>query len=259
MQELHACLQEAGRLLRYRFFFGPSSVLTNADIDASTRLLASIPEDVGRLLLDAIHFARREDVRNILQEFASIVRQQTYQGALALYHKLCVELISDYEQLTLPEDNDALDLRSFVEDLPDMEFASDVDRKIARACASMMDAVERAAQSKTVELVHDAVSHIHAHCEDPNLCLDVLADDLRVSGGHLGKVFIAIHRRSVADYINEVRIERAKTLLRETEMTVGKIAESVGIVNDTYFYTLFRKLVGPTPARYRRHAPRQRT
>lgn len=253
--DLHRLLSDARRVLRYRFFSGPSSILTGTDIDFTARLVAPFPSGINRRLSEAIHLVRRDEVHKILRECASLARQRTYQGALAVYHKLCVELLSDFEQLLQQDKREIAVFRGFVEDLSDVEFAADVDRRIASICESIMDAAERAAGSKTVDLIRSAETYIYTNYADRNLCLDSVADALRVSGGHLGRAFVTTHHRSLADYINEVRIDHAKDLLQHSKVAVQEVAESVGIANGTYFFTLFKKLVGTTPARYRRGAP----
>lgn len=63
-------------------------------------------------------------------------------------------------------------------------------------------------------------------------------------GEHLGM--------TVTEYITDVRMERAKSLLCDTAAPVYEIAEGVGINNYTYFCKLFKKREGRSPTQYRR-------
>ena len=52
-------------------------------------------------------------------------------------------------------------------------------------------------------------------------------------------------------YLNHCRIERAQALLALTDKSVSDISQEMGFCDQSYFGTVFRKLVGMTPAAYR--------
>ena len=54
-----------------------------------------------------------------------------------------------------------------------------------------------------------------------------------------------------SEYINNVRISAAETLLRETDMSVSEIAERVGYSDVYYFSKTFKRLVGCSPSKIR--------
>ena len=56
---------------------------------------------------------------------------------------------------------------------------------------------------------------------------------------------------SISDYINQVRMKHAALLLKETDLTVKEITEKIGITNSQYFFVLFKKYSGLSPAKYR--------
>ncbi len=75
---------------------------------------------------------------------------------------------------------------------------------------------------------------------------------------YLQKLFKRHTGQSPAQYCSYLRIARAKTLLRETELPIGEIAHQVGIENFGYFTRLFKKHEGLTPQEYRQTWPRER-
>ena len=56
---------------------------------------------------------------------------------------------------------------------------------------------------------------------------------------------------SYSEYVQKIRLEKAETLLRSTNMTVDEIAEAVGYQNKGYFYKIFKKEFGMTPRQMR--------
>ena len=72
-----------------------------------------------------------------------------------------------------------------------------------------------------------------------------------LSSGYLRKLFRASEGSGISDFIVNVRLDAAKDLLLNTNLTASAIAEKVGIYSNTYFSTLFRKHFGTTPILYR--------
>ena len=52
-------------------------------------------------------------------------------------------------------------------------------------------------------------------------------------------------------YQRQLRIERARQLLRQTNQTVAAIAAEVGYAETAFFAHTFKKLVGLAPGQYR--------
>jgi two-component system response regulator YesN len=57
--------------------------------------------------------------------------------------------------------------------------------------------------------------------------------------------------KNYVDYLNEVRIEKAKEYLRDSCYKTYEIAELVGIKDAHYFSKLFKKYTGVTPSEYK--------
>ncbi len=57
---------------------------------------------------------------------------------------------------------------------------------------------------------------------------------------------------TVMDYLTELRIEEAKKMLKETDMTIGEISDDIGFSDTSYFSKVFLKTVGESPSHYRR-------
>lgn len=83
------------------------------------------------------------------------------------------------------------------------------------------------------------------------LSLEGLADYVHLSASYLSKLFKREVGQNISGYIQQVRIERAKVLLRTTAMKTYEIAEAVGIPDPVYFSKLFKKATGQKPKDFR--------
>lgn len=81
--------------------------------------------------------------------------------------------------------------------------------------------------------------------------LESLSDELGINKYRLCREFSAHFNVSPLKYLNQVRINKAKEMLLETNDTIVSIGEAVGIVNTTHFINLFKKQTGDTPLKYR--------
>lgn len=68
---------------------------------------------------------------------------------------------------------------------------------------------------------------------------------------HLRHIFKAKRGRSLVQYLNEVRMERAKTLLVHSRLPLKQIAAMCGFRDEYYFSAVFRRHVRQPPGRYR--------
>lgn len=91
---------------------------------------------------------------------------------------------------------------------------------------------------------------IHQNYANKNLCLAEIAATVKISTPYVGRIFKEEIGMSVSEYINEVRLERAASLLVESGLTVIEILERIGVENEKHFYTLFKKKFGNTPKEY---------
>lgn len=84
-----------------------------------------------------------------------------------------------------------------------------------------------------------------------NLSLKELSDRYFINSAYLGQLFKKRYGIYFKDYLNCVRIEKAKELLLSSNEKIYKISELVGYNNVDYFINKFTKVVGTTPSKYR--------
>jgi len=80
----------------------------------------------------------------------------------------------------------------------------------------------------------------------------VLARKAGYSVDHFSRIFLKVTRSRPQDYVINARIERARQLLAESNLTVGMIAEALGFRDIFFFSRQFRQKTGQTPTEFRR-------
>ncbi|WP_102411215.1 helix-turn-helix domain-containing protein [Beduinella massiliensis] len=86
----------------------------------------------------------------------------------------------------------------------------------------------------------------------PHFSVSSLSDKVHFSESYLSNLFKKQYHMTVGEYINQLRMEKAKQLLLEPAARVSDVAEQVGFDNTDYFTKRFRQFTGLTPTEYRR-------
>lgn len=84
------------------------------------------------------------------------------------------------------------------------------------------------------------------------LSRDDIANSVYRNPAYLSRLFRKETGLSLSDYIVQLKIERAKHMLKETNDKISNIAEGLGYVHFSYFAKLFKKGAGLTPQEYRK-------
>ncbi|MCS7180139.1 MAG: AraC family transcriptional regulator [bacterium] len=92
--------------------------------------------------------------------------------------------------------------------------------------------------------------YIYSNIESKITSLDI-AKKLILSQRYIQKIVKDFTGYSFSNFVNMLRIEKAKELLKNENFQVKYIAHKVGIFNVNYFSRLFKKIEGVSPTKYR--------
>jgi len=98
--------------------------------------------------------------------------------------------------------------------------------------------------------VEHARHYIEEHCHLP-LTLTQIAWEVQLSGEHLGRLFKKHAKCTVFDAVHRARVEKAKQLLRTTELPVARVASACGYTSSNLLGRHFKMLTRMTPVAYR--------
>lgn len=105
--------------------------------------------------------------------------------------------------------------------------------------------------NRSIKLVlRKAIEYIHEHYNE-QVTLNEVADSIYVSTFYISRMFKKELGKNFVDYLNDVRIEKAKELLKDVKYKTYEVADMVGISDPHYFSKLFKKHSGITPSEYR--------
>lgn len=106
----------------------------------------------------------------------------------------------------------------------------------------------------TGALIQNMKAHIDDNYSNPDFSLGHLSGEFGLSGGYLSRLFKDSFGVRFVEYVTDIRIEKAKRLLADTETAIQDIAVAVGYTNSLTFIRVFKKHTGITPGQYRKDA-----
>jgi len=117
-----------------------------------------------------------------------------------------------------------------------MTFYSDEVKRISKSLYPHDDLTKQIIQSRLF---------IDKHFSE-NINLDKVAGKALVSKFHFIRVFKKYYGRTPNQYLQEVRIEKAKKLLQKGK-PIDEVCNAIGFVSKTSFISLFKRMTGKTP------------
>jgi transcriptional regulator GlxA family with amidase domain len=101
------------------------------------------------------------------------------------------------------------------------------------------------------ELMIDAQHWLQTHAADP-VDFGQLAQQFSMSQRTLNRRFKLATGISPGRYVQYLRLEQARDLLRDSNLSITEIATAVGYPDIGYFSTLFREHMAQSPTAYRK-------
>ncbi|MCR5291730.1 MAG: response regulator [Eubacterium sp.] len=118
--------------------------------------------------------------------------------------------------------------------------------KITNVCHNILTKKEES----TVDIIKNAKLYIEQNYSK-DLILDDVAKELQISPYYFSKLFKKRTGVNFIEYLTNLRIEKAKNLLRNSQKSIKEICVEVGYSDANYFSRTFKKNVGVTPSEYK--------
>ncbi len=109
----------------------------------------------------------------------------------------------------------------------------------------------------SVYTIEDSIEKIKLYIErnyKNNLSMEFISSLFYMNRSYCSFLFKEKTGEKFVDYVNKIRINKAKELLIQTDSKLYQISKSVGYDNIKYFFRIFKKITGITPEQYRKTA-----
>ncbi|MFD0714362.1 helix-turn-helix domain-containing protein [Paenibacillus sp. GCM10027626] len=242
--------------LRYKLVIGGNTIITQEDIASGQspqfhRLLVMTDGMIASIkVLDAEKL--RQQVRRWFEAFAehSVPPEMIVQLIVQFLMKastVAAEIGVETEEL-FPE-------QYRIELLNQYERLEHLEQYTVNALDIFIERIkEKRSSREKNDVIDQVLLYIQTHYMRSDLSLNLLASEFRISVSHLSKLFKEQKECNFIDFLMEIRMNKAKELLAESEEKIRDIAEQVGYTNVNSFVRIFKKITGLTPTEFRSRA-----
>jgi two-component system response regulator YesN len=256
--EIHAKFNECHQALDYKHYAGSGSIIYYGDLNSFFRYDDfSDLKQIQQQLLDGVKAGNEEVTKSKLDEMSAYFKKGVKNGSdwIKSYFSSLLTEINNIRLSVIAADNERNEeisgsmesLNRMIHDAEDTESLEGILREAALRVAERINRYN----NKSIKLiVKKAIEYIHENYRE-QLTLNDIASHVYVSPSYVSRMFGREVGKNFVDYLNEVRIEKAKELLNDVRYKTYEIADKVGIQDARYFSRLFKKYTGKTPTEYR--------
>ena len=254
MQEIPEMFQKCVEKEGYLFFADQMkySVISWKEAPFPGRVELQSTEEVKNAIAEGILSHQRELIRGGLDRYRQMVcRLSNGRKEDALFY-YCTMIRSLEEILSgkgakaaFPEQQELLEKGRKCGSFSEMEqiFAEVIDE--------VYDGLGESVVQNDKKDINKALEYIEIHYAE-SLSLNVLAEEVHMNPYYFSSFFKKSTGKNFKDYVNQIRLKHAVTLLLDTDKKVYEIAMDVGFGDARAFNDAFQKTYGETPAGYRK-------
>lgn len=255
--ELPQCYESAERAFAHRYLIEDNRIIRIGDVK-SYKEEAGSSEVVVPIQLDRTGFSEflklgdAKEVKFFVEDFFAglgsstvkslLMRQYVVVDAFLKVSDFVKDIGGSYEKLESVNEKK--------ETLATENGAREYLCRIMEAAITERDSISR---DKNGKKVSDIVKYIEDNYTNEELNLNMVAEHMNFSPNHLSAIFSQETGQTLIKYLTDLRLKKAKELLKCTSMRASEICEAVGYKDAHYFSYLFKKNVGMSPMEFREH------
>jgi YesN/AraC family two-component response regulator len=253
LQEDHASIREALNQARvtmqYRFMKGLRSILFHDDI--LLRLDYYQADERLHFISHCLYAGKKEE---LLQGVCDLVDDIKNKGNVSYTYtsQILNQLVSMLAQYTMENDislDELLGSSTIIyQRLWQNATLDDAGAWFCDLAARVMD--HGNASDKKSEYIKSILSYVQENYQQ-GITIDSIADHIGLSYSYLRKLFKEATGQNLSDHLNNLRMQKAKQLLRETNFAVKDIVSQCGYSNARSFLRTFTQAEGVSPTKYR--------
>lgn len=240
---------EAQSAIDYRFVKGKGTVILYSDIHPAGDTVPAYPYGQFERLNNAL--AAGDDVSVNLQINDILSYILTGNIPLFLARGICFDILR-----TIDENNRRSGSGQALLDVTVLQqlSGSDTARDTVSILQKLLTHQTKNNYSETMStqnLISQVKAYIRKHCCSCDFSVQELSDTFHMLPSNLSALFKSQTGETILDHVTGLRMERAKKLLKTTDLNLNDISMSVGYYNTSSFIRRFKKHQGITPGAYR--------
>lgn len=257
IRQAHKSYQQSKKSLEKRFLYDGIPVFVfqeGQEYDFEKQWVKDYPMEANSIISEAIS-GNSEGVKTLINKmFGRFLENHIIFNLTKNYcYVLCFLLTSSLAGLEEGFKHPEISGKNFENDIKKITSIDSLKQYVMDLFLTTSDkiAIHKLTQStyqeKTIDRVKEYIQLNYAQ----NLSLQEISQHVYLSSTYLSFLFKSVTGETYIDYLKNVRIEKAKELLKRLDLKVYEVAERVGYNDYKYFTLQFKKMVGLSPKEFR--------
>lgn len=255
--ELPEKLKECNYSLEYRSYLGNNTIIQFSDLSTLFKFEEySSLEMYKRQMLEGIKAGNELLVKNSLDKINGFISSTTISNNyLRNYYYSTLSSINNIRNSVLAANSDkkhedSIEFSSILKMIEKSDDTEELNSLIENVAINISKKVNNFNNKSIKITLRKAINYINEHYSEQLTLYEVAAHTF-VTTFYISRMFKKELGTTFVDYLNDLRIEKAKELLKNVRYKSYEVASLVGIPDPHYFSRLFKKHSGITPSEYR--------
>lgn len=264
LREIPLAFERANRACSFRYLLNSNQIIyadkidgirfepgENADIDIRTLDLGKIDR---RLLDNFLRKGLKSEAALFIEDYFFSLGSDNV-GSLLFRQYIAMDMyfgtLAFIEELGHPPESiveECGDIKTVATMLGTPESTKEYLVRIIEQAVTLRD---NASTQKYRDVLEDARRYIEEHYDKDEISLNTVSASVNMSPNHFSTVFKQETGQTFIEFLTQVRMGKAKELLKCTNMKSSEIAYAVGYKDPHYFSYLFKKIQECTPKEFR--------
>jgi two-component system response regulator YesN len=256
ISDVHISYSEAKTLMKYAYFLPETSILKNQSLLEREYCLDEIPQSILLRFKVKLHARQLHEIVTAIEQLVDVMQEGMYPADYCQFIlSNTVFVYSDYLRSVRYKHpvQGHLDLYNQYSEIHNIHYFRDW---LVDSVTTFITETENRNSERGLSTIESAKQYIGNHLSE-DLSLETVSTKVFISPKYLSKLFKEELGVTYTDYITSQRMERAKTLIVNNNMTVEQIATTVGYGTAAYFIKKFKEMYGCTPGNYLRNTVKE--
>lgn len=249
------CYQETLDAMEYKIVFGAGEVIKFADIKPSDgEYYYSVEEEIQ--LINCIKVGDYNKAKELISHIINEICENnnpSIEIARCLMFDLMGTMLKAINAVEGNTGNKGLLWNQLSPEKTLMGCETIIQMNVAMESMlqKVCDYIEIQKKSHNLALKDEVKNYIEENYSDANMSVALIAEHFKKNPTYLSRFFKEHIGEGLLDYINKVRIMKAKQLLKETQMNINEVSQQTGFINSAALIRVFKKYEGITPGQFK--------
>ncbi|WP_198543899.1 helix-turn-helix domain-containing protein [Petroclostridium xylanilyticum] len=244
---------EAVNALKYKLYQGKNEIIDIDDIEPQSKELYYYDSEKEKLLINNLKVGQQREVEILIDElFQEILdnRNVSYTYVQQVFIRIISSIVELIINLGMTVDEVFGSGYNLYEQLSGKETIEDIKIWLSEICHITVNTINKVNLTKSQKNAEKILEYVNENLSR-DISINDIADWIGFSTAYVSKIFKENIGKNYIDYLNGSRIEKAKQLLKNTQLPVKEVGFRVGFNNIQTFMRTFKKYEGITPGQYR--------